>query len=63
VADRVVVMSGGRTVASGPAESVLDSERLAEVWDVDASVEAGSQGQTALRVSWLGDQRTTGGSS
>jgi hypothetical protein len=42
---------------------VLDSERLAEVWDVQASVEAGSQGQTALRVSWLGDQNTTGGSS
>jgi iron complex transport system ATP-binding protein len=63
VADRVVVMSEGRTVASGHAESVLVSERLAEVWDVDASVEAGSQGQTALRVSWLGDQNTTGGSS
>jgi ABC-type cobalamin/Fe3+-siderophores transport system ATPase subunit len=58
-----VVMSEGRTVASGPAESVLVSERLAEVWDVDASVEAGSQGQTALRVSWLGDQNKPRGSS
>jgi ABC-type cobalamin/Fe3+-siderophores transport system ATPase subunit len=63
VSDRVVVMSKGRTVASGPAESVLVQERLADVWDVDASIDAGTQGQTALRVSWLGDQNKAGGSS
>jgi iron complex transport system ATP-binding protein len=61
VADRVVVMSEGRSVASGRPGEVLLRERLAEVWDVDASVETGSEGQTALRVSWLGDDERTGG--
>jgi iron complex transport system ATP-binding protein len=61
VADTVVVMSEGRSVASGPPDAVLVRERLSEVWDVDASLEAGSQGQTALRVSWLGDQDMTRG--
>jgi ABC-type cobalamin/Fe3+-siderophores transport system ATPase subunit len=61
VADRVVVMSEGRTVASGRPREVLRRERLAEVWDVDASLETGTEGQTALRVSWLGGNETTGG--
>jgi hypothetical protein len=39
---------------------VLRRERLAEVWDVDASLETGSEGQTALRVSWLGGDERTG---
>jgi iron complex transport system ATP-binding protein len=54
VADRVVVMANGLTVASGVPRDVLGRERLAEVWDVDAELEAGSEGNTALRVAWLG---------
>lgn len=54
VADEIVVMSQGRTVAAGPATDVLDRERLADVWDVDAELEAGTAGRTALHVSWLG---------
>jgi ABC-type cobalamin/Fe3+-siderophores transport system ATPase subunit len=61
VADTVVVMSGGRSVASGPPRDVLERRRLAEVWDVDAELEAGTGGQTALRVAWLGHENTTGG--
>lgn len=53
VADAVVVMSGGRTVASGPPAEVLTHERLEEVWNVDAALESG-EGRTALRVAWLG---------
>ena len=56
VADRVVVMSNGLTVAAGAPQDVLGRERLAEVWDVDAELDAGSEGQTALRVAWLSDQ-------
>ncbi len=56
VADRVVVMSQGRSVAAGPPAEVLVRERLAEVWNVDAELDTGSLGQTALRVAWLGDE-------
>ena len=54
VADRVVVMDGGRTVASGAADEVLDAQRIAEVWRVDAALERDAEGRTALRVGWLG---------
>jgi iron complex transport system ATP-binding protein len=54
VADRVVVMSGGRTVADGLAHEVLSATRLEEVWRVSASLETGSRGHTALHVDWLG---------
>lgn len=54
IADRVVVMSDGRTVAAGPPATVLTSELMASVWDVDASLEPTGSGSTALRVSWLG---------
>jgi iron complex transport system ATP-binding protein len=53
VADQVVVMAGGRTVACGPAEDVLDSSLLAEVWHVDAALERGDDGRLGLRVDWL----------
>jgi ABC-type cobalamin/Fe3+-siderophores transport system ATPase subunit len=53
-ADSVVVMSEGRSVATGPPSEVLHRDRLAEVWSVEASLEHGAGGQTALRVSWLG---------
>jgi iron complex transport system ATP-binding protein len=51
VADSVVVMSGGRSIAAGPPHSVLTPERLRDVWHVDAELDA----RGALRVAWLGD--------
>jgi iron complex transport system ATP-binding protein len=54
VADRVVVLAEGRSVASGPPADVLDAERLAAVWRVDAALQADEKGRTALRVDWLG---------
>lgn len=53
VADRVVVMSNGRSVAVGPPEDVLTIERLAEVWEVQAELEQRDRGHTALHVAWL----------
>ncbi|HET6506343.1 MAG TPA: ABC transporter ATP-binding protein [Baekduia sp.] len=53
VADEVVVVSHGRTVAAGPPDTVLTESLLAEVWQVDASLAGG-----ALHVDWLG--RTPG---
>jgi iron complex transport system ATP-binding protein len=52
-ADRVVVMADGRTVATGLAHDVLDAQRIAEVWRVDAALERDANGRTALRVDWL----------
>jgi iron complex transport system ATP-binding protein len=56
VADSVVVMSKGRTVATGAPAEVLDTQRLADVWGVDARLDAGDGGHTGLRVSWLEDR-------
>jgi iron complex transport system ATP-binding protein len=53
VADVVVVMSQGNTVAAGPPLATLTHERLEEVWGVDASVQANGH-HTALNVAWLG---------
>ena len=53
VADTVVVMSEGRTVAAGAPLETLSRARLGRVWGVDASVEAAG-GRTALQVAWLG---------
>jgi iron complex transport system ATP-binding protein len=55
IADRVVVMADGRTVASGAGQDALTPERIAEVWRVGATLSFPSAGQTALRVDWLGD--------
>ncbi len=52
VADTVVVVSEGRTVATGSAEQVLSAERLASVWGADARLTA-QEGRTALHVAWL----------
>lgn len=52
VADTVVVVSEGRTVAAGPPADVLTRERLAEVWHVDAALDTAG-GRTALHVDWL----------
>jgi iron complex transport system ATP-binding protein len=58
VADTVVVMSEGRTVVAGPPLEALSTERLEEVWGVDASLQA-SGNHTALHVAWLGAQATS----
>jgi iron complex transport system ATP-binding protein len=52
VADRVVVVAGGRTVAAGEPEAVLTVERLAAVWGADARLSE-EDGRTALHVAWL----------
>jgi|HigsolmetaAR202D_1030399.scaffolds.fasta_scaffold12753_3 iron complex transport system ATP-binding protein len=54
IADEVVVVSEGRTVARGAPTDVLTPRRLAEVWHVDADLAHGGHGRTALHVSWLG---------
>ncbi len=53
IADRVVVVSNGRTVAAGPPREVLTAERLAEVWGAHAHLTE-HDGRTALHVAWLG---------
>jgi iron complex transport system ATP-binding protein len=53
IADTVVVMSRGRTVAAGTPDEVLGRERLAEVWEVEAALRRGESGGTALEVAWL----------
>ncbi len=53
IADRVVVMCDGRTVAHGAPRDVLDSNCLQTVWRVDAAIEHGTDGRTGLRVAWL----------
>ena len=53
VADTVVVMSEGSTVAAGPPLETLSHDRLEQVWGVDASVRASGH-HTALEVAWLG---------
>lgn len=54
VADTVVVMSGGRTVAAGGPAEVFTPQRLAEIWDVSAELVLGDRGHgTALHVDWL----------
>jgi iron complex transport system ATP-binding protein len=60
IADTVVVMSSGRTVATGAPHEVLDRERLAAVWEVDATLQRGEDGATALHVAWLNDRVEVG---
>ena len=55
IADRVVVMASGRSVATGAPGDVLEPGRLREVWGVDAELHESDSGQTALRVAWLGN--------
>ncbi|HWM55350.1 MAG TPA: ABC transporter ATP-binding protein [Solirubrobacterales bacterium] len=52
VADTAVVVSAGRTVATGRPAEVLDPARLAEVWGADARLTE-HDGRTALHVAWL----------
>lgn len=60
VADTVVVIANGRSVATGAPGEVLVRERLADVWQVDAALETRSDGHTALHVAWLGAKDRTG---
>ncbi len=53
VSDEVVVMSDGRSVASGEPLKTLTRERLSEVWGVSASLEVSGDERTALHVAWL----------
>lgn len=53
IADDVVVMSEGRSVASGPPLETLTREQLAKVWGVSASLEVSQDDRTALHVAWL----------
>lgn len=57
IADEVVVISHGRSVASGPPGEVLHADRLREVWHVGADLEMDGTGRTALHVRWLEDGR------
>ncbi len=52
VADTVVVMSRGASVASGAPDQVLTEQQLAEVWGVSARLDHSAEA-TALRVRWL----------
>jgi iron complex transport system ATP-binding protein len=53
VADRVVVMSDGRTIATGPPVEVLSKEMIGEVWNVEAEL-ISHEGRSGLHVEWLG---------
>ncbi len=52
ISDRVIVMSDGETIATGPPGDVLTPQLIAEVWGVDAEM-VHHQGRTALHVEWL----------
>lgn len=52
IADRVVVLADGRTIATGTPDRVLTPELIAEVWGVEARM-VHHQGRSALHVEWL----------
>jgi iron complex transport system ATP-binding protein len=54
VADEVIVISEGRSVACGPPSEVLVPSMLESVWHVSAELETDGLGRTALHVRWLG---------
>ena len=55
IADTVVVVSEGHTVAAGQATEVLEPGRLSEVWGADARLTE-HDGRTALHVAWVGSR-------
>lgn len=55
IADEVVVVANGATVATGAPDTILTTDRLAEIWHVEAGIEHSADGRTALRVSWLAE--------
>ncbi len=60
IADEVVVMASGRTVAAGAPAEALVPELVAGVWEVDARLEHGEGARTALHVDWLGKEPMAG---
>jgi iron complex transport system ATP-binding protein len=52
VADRVVVMSSGTTIATGAPDAVLTTGLISEVWGVEAELVT-REGRSALHVGWL----------
>ncbi|MCB0863045.1 MAG: ABC transporter ATP-binding protein [Solirubrobacterales bacterium] len=52
IADQVVVMSSGRTIATGTPEAVLTSQLISDVWGVEAEL-VQREGRSALHVEWL----------
>ena len=52
VADRIIVMSEGRTIATGPPLEVLSSQLISDVWGVEAEL-VRHQGRSGLHVEWL----------
>jgi iron complex transport system ATP-binding protein len=52
VADRVVVLSKGRSIATGTPFEVLTPQLIAEVWGVEAEL-VKRDGRSALHVGWL----------
>lgn len=52
IADRVVVMSSGRTIATGTPEQVLTTQLISDVWGVEAEL-VQRDGRAALHVEWI----------
>ena len=52
IADRVTVISEGRSIATGDPYEVLTSELIADVWGVEAEL-VSRDGRSALHVGWL----------
>jgi iron complex transport system ATP-binding protein len=52
VADRLIVMSDGETIATGAPLEVLTSQLISEVWGVEAEL-VRHQGRSGLHVEWL----------
>jgi iron complex transport system ATP-binding protein len=52
IADRIVVISHGRSIATGSPEEVLTNRLISEVWRVDAEL-VHRGGRSALHVEWL----------
>ena len=52
IADRVLVISHGRSIATGTPGDVLTPQLINEVWQVEAEL-VHQQGRSALHVEWL----------
>lgn len=52
IADRIVVISHGRSIATGTPEAVLTRELISDVWGVEAEL-VDRDGRSALHVEWL----------
>jgi len=52
IADRVLVISEGRSIATGTPREVLSQQLISEVWQVEAEL-VEHDGRSALHVEWL----------